>query len=163
MYISNNCSNNSYHIYNPARLWNNKQLPIKITIELKIDLIMPATPIGQRIHAIESRDGVSRVQVDIDGIEWVIRCEGPARRIEEKNSVEAASGNSLVERNQRDRRMIEEDSSNGRWHLSHRLQSHGDGPRQGLAVKMDHRAARCMSSKRPSRVPSPESGLLGNE
>lgn len=45
--------------------------------------------------------------------------------MEEKDSVEA-SGNSLVEQNQRDRRMIEEDSSNGRWHLSHRLQSHGD-------------------------------------
>ena len=47
--------------------------------------------------------------------------------------------------------MIEEDRSNGRWHLSHRLQSHGDGPRQGLAVKMDHRAARRVSSKRPSK------------
>lgn len=52
---------------------------------------------------------------DLGGWQWM----------EEKDSVEA-SGNSLVEQNQRDRRMIEEDSSNGRWHLSHRLQSHGD-------------------------------------
>lgn len=61
--------------------------------------------------------------------------------------------------------MIEEDSSNGRWHLSHRLQcaeeARGDAhrPKQGLAVKMDHRAAPRVSSKQLSRGPSLEPTL----
>lgn len=78
--------------------------------------------------------------------------------VREVESADGASGSTLVGRDQRDRRMIEEDSSNGRWHRSHWLQSHGD-PRglaaKGLAAKMDHRAASRVSSKRRSRACSP--------
>lgn len=115
-------------------------------------------PYGASYTRIPRQGRTQRGERPVGEIESAIRIAG--QWIEEKDSVEA-SGNSLVEQNQRDRRMIEEDRSNGRWHLSHRPRSHGDGPEQGLAVKMDHRAARRVSSKRLSRVPGSRAEFAG--
>lgn len=48
---------------------------------------------------------------------------GIAQSIYENDFV-GSTRNALAGQNHRDRKMIEEDSSSGRWHRSHRLQSH---------------------------------------